>query len=258
MEQHSAGFIGGGRVARILLSGWGRSPMPALSSVIVADPDAETLKRLGEAFPDIATTTDMAQAAGQDLVFLATHPPATPAALQAVRPALRDGAVLISLAPKFPIAALSQALDGFDRIARMIPNAPSAVGRGFNPVHFGPGLDAHDRAVLRNGFALLGHCPEVPEAHLEAYAILTAMGPTYFWPVLYALDELGESFGLNREQALKGLGEMLAGAVAVMEEGVSQEEAMDMIPVKPLADGAIELRLAALEKLPLLMAKIRP
>ena len=258
MEKHSAGFIGGGRVVRILLTGWGRRPRPALESVIVADPDEAVLARLKDVVPDVQTTTEVSEAAGQDLVFLAVHPPAMSATLEAIRPALRQDAILISLAPKCSIAALSQALGGFDRIARMIPNAPSAVGKGFNPVHIGPGLEAHDRAMLLNGFAPLGHCPEVPESHLEAYAILTGMGPTYFWPALYALAELGESFGLNREQAVHGLTETLAGTLAVMEEGVAFDDAMDMIPVKPLGEAAEALRQAALEKAPALMAKIRP
>ena len=57
---------------------------------------------------------------------------------------------------------------GFGRVARVIPNAPSIVRVGYNPVSFGPALDAAGRRIVRDVLGPLGECPKVPEAHLEA------------------------------------------------------------------------------------------
>ena len=140
MSFKSMGFIGGGRITRIILEAWNRKRMlPA--SVIVSDTSAEVLQKLKEKFPKIQTVQgDNAKAAGQDLVFLALHPPAVGGGLAEIRATLKPGAVLVSLAPRFTIKALSEGLGGFDRIVRMIPNAPSIVGEGYNPVAFGPGI----------------------------------------------------------------------------------------------------------------------
>ncbi len=73
-------------------------------------------------------------------------------------------------------------------------------------VAFGPGLSPADREVLQGLLAPLGECPEVEERHLEAYAIVTAMGPTYFWPQLYELRALAESFGLPAQRAMMPTG----------------------------------------------------
>ncbi len=89
---------------------------------------------------------------------------------------------MISLAPKWTIAKLSGLLNGFTRIARMIPNAPSIAGHGSNPIAYSPSLTAQDRSALAELFAGLGELPEVEEGKLESYALLTAMGPTYLWP----------------------------------------------------------------------------
>jgi pyrroline-5-carboxylate reductase len=167
--------------------------------------------------------------------------------------------ILVSLAPKFTICKLTEMLGGFGRIARVIPNAPSLVGRGYNPMALGDALTDADKQVLRDLLAPLGDCPEVAEGHLEAYAILSAMGPTYFWPQISALGTLGESFGLTHEAVMEALDKMLWGTVATMKEsGLSQREVQDLIPVKPVADDVATVCTAYEQKLQALMEKIRP
>ena len=64
--------------------------------------------------------------------------------------------------------------------------------------------------------APLGASPEVPEGDLEAYAVLTGMGPTYLWFQLYELLALAEGFGLGRAAAAEALGGMVGGALRTM------------------------------------------
>ncbi|HOT49247.1 MAG TPA: NAD(P)-binding domain-containing protein, partial [Syntrophales bacterium] len=187
MPQKTMGFVGGGRITRIILEALGRKRMlPA--TVIVSDVSGDALQRLRERFPKVQTVQgDNARAAGQDIVFLALHPPAVAGGLEEIKAALKPGAILVSLAPRFTIRALSEGLGGFDRIVRMIPNAPSIVGEGYNPVAFGPGISREEKTALSKLFKKLGGCPEVDEDKLEAYALITAAGPTYIWFQLFEL-----------------------------------------------------------------------
>ena len=102
------------------------------------------------------------------------------------------------------IDTLSARLGGFDRIVRMIPNAPSIINRGYNPMAFSAAFDEKEKKGLYDFFKVLGDCPEVEEEKLEAYAVLTAMGPTYFNFQLDELQKLGESFGLTQREVQKG------------------------------------------------------
>jgi pyrroline-5-carboxylate reductase len=179
---------------------------------------------------------DNRDAAKQDVVFLAVHPPAFPAVLPEIQESLRSEAILVSLAPRWTMAKISGALGGFDRLARVIPNAPSVVNQGYNPVSFANGLTTEDRERVKSLLAPLGSCPEVAEETLEAYAILSAMGPTYLWYQLYQLVDLGCGFGMRREDAVQAVTAMVAGAASTMTEAhLSPEAVMDLIPVKPLA-----------------------
>jgi pyrroline-5-carboxylate reductase len=119
----------------------------------------------------------------------------------------------------------------------MIPNAPSIMNRGYNPVAFSRGISAEEKSSLLKLFEVLGECPEVPEEDLEAYAIIAAMGPTYFWFQWHALAELGESFGLNESSVREAIAKMMSGAVDTMfASSLKPEEVMDLVPVKPLAE----------------------
>ena len=69
------------------------------------------------------------------------HPPAIAGALAEIKDCLKPGAILISLAPKLSIARLTEGLAGFNRIVRLIPNAASIIGEGYNPVAFSGALD---------------------------------------------------------------------------------------------------------------------
>jgi pyrroline-5-carboxylate reductase len=258
MSYSSMGFIGGGRITSIFLEALTRKKrLPA--SVVVSDSSGEVLQKLKGRFPSIQTVQgDNAKPAAQEIVFLALHPPAIGSSLAEIRAALKPGAVIVSLAPRFTIKALSEGLGGFDRIVRMIPNAPSIVNEGYNPVAYGPGIPQKEREDLSNLFKKLGDCPEVDEDKLEAYALITAMGPTYLWFQIFELCELGKSFGLTEKQAWKGIRKMLKGALETIEEsGLSPEEVMDLIPVKPLGEDEAAIRNAYRTKLTGLYQKLK-
>ena len=72
----SIGFIGGGRVARIILGGLDRGKKWP-GSVIVSDTNSDVLKDLKKRFPKIkAAGEDLKKSAATDVVFIALHPPA--------------------------------------------------------------------------------------------------------------------------------------------------------------------------------------
>jgi pyrroline-5-carboxylate reductase len=238
MNNKTIGFIGGGRIARIFIDGWTRAKkLPA--RIIISDPSAESLAKLKGRFPSIATATNNAQAAAQDIVFLAVHPPVMADTVAAIKGALKPDALVVSLAPKFTLAKLTELLAGFARLARVIPNAPSVVNSGFNPVAFAPALSSEDKVELTDLLTPLGECPEVAEETLQTYALFTARGPTYFWFQFYELRRFAETSGLTTEEAQRGLEAMVAGALKTMTSaGLGREEVMDLIPVK--APGELE------------------
>lgn len=258
MSIPSIGFVGGGRVTRIILQGWRRAnALPG--QIVVSDPNPEPLAKLSSDFPQIQFVTANSVPAAQDIVFLAVHPPLVADVLATIAPNLKPEALVISLAPKFNMAKLTELLGGFARLARMIPNAPSLVNLGFNPVAFAANLGAAERSDIISLIAPLGECPEVPETQLEAYAILTAMGPTYLWFQLQALREVAAGLGLSEPEITPALRRMVIGATrTLLESDLTPSEVMDLIPVKPLAEMEMQVTELYRTRLPSLFQKIKP
>ena len=258
MKEKTVGFVGGGRVDRIILSGFTKAgQMP--ENVVVSDTNPDVLQKLEYVFPKIRIVhNNNREAAGQDLVFLGLHPPGLADALVEIKECLKPEAILISLAPKFSIAGISELLEGFIRIVRMIPNAASIIGQGFNPVAYSEALNPPDKEILEDCFGVLGKCPEVAEEMLEAYAIVTAMGPTYFWFQLEELHKLAVSFGLSPADAESGIVGMMKGTLhTLFGSGMMAADVMDLIPVKPLGDEEATIREIYKSKLEPLYKKLK-
>jgi pyrroline-5-carboxylate reductase len=259
MTNKTVGFVGGGRIVRIFLEGWKRAnALPA--KIVVSDCNAESLAKLKARFPMVEAAAGNSPAgASQDIVFLAVHPPVMAEVAAGIKGNLKAGAVVVSLAPKFTIAKLTGLLGGFGRVARVIPNAPSVVNFGFNPVCFGGALAAGDRASILEVLEPLGECPEVAEEKLEAYALLTGMGPTYLWFQLQTLREVVAGFGLADAEIVPAMKRMVCGgARTLLESGLTPAEVMDLVPVKPLAEMEPQVGEMYRSRLPALFQKIKP
>lgn len=236
MENKSFGFIGGGRVVRILLKALvNKGKVP--NNVIVSDTNEEVLNKLQKEFPFVKTTIDNTESASCDYVFISLHPPVMIKALEEIKISIKPDAIVISLAPKLTIEKICALLNGFNKIVRMIPNAPTYINEGYNPVSYSKDISAKDKEELKELFELWGEAPEVEEYNLEGYAITTAMGPTYLWFQLSKLHELGKSFGLTEEELEKGIPAMVKGAIDTLySSGLRSEDVIDLVPVKPLAE----------------------
>ena len=258
MAERTIGFIGGGRVVRIILGGFKRAGK-TFEGCVVSDINEDALRAQQQLFPEIEVSpNDNSRPASCSTVFLAVHPPVVTNVLREIRPHLQERATVVSLAPKLTIAKLVDGLDGFDRVARMIPNAASIANVGYNPIAFSPALSEEDKATLLSFLKPLGQCPIVSDDHLEAYAVLTAMGPTYFWFQWLELKDLALSFGLTEPDAKAGIMNMVIGAAKTLfESGLAEQSVLDLIPARPLGEDEPSIRAAYESRLRPLFDKLK-
>jgi pyrroline-5-carboxylate reductase len=229
------GFIGGGRVTRIFLKAFANAGKE-LNGISVYDPNQEVLDNLKNLFQGISVSSaDPSPAAGADIVFLAVHPPVMMETLISIQPILKPSAMIVSLAPKFTLEKIGSVLINHTDIARINPSASSYINEGINPVCFSGRMNPEARRTLLDLLNALGAMPEVEETKIEAYAMISAMGHTYFWFQVQKLKELALSFGMNEREAEEVITGMMEGTVKTLfHSGLSYPEVIDLIPVKPL------------------------
>lgn len=257
METASLGFIGGGRVTRILLHAF-QKRNAIFSKVIVSDSNQEVTKQLKAQFPEIQIDVTPV-AAAQDIVFISLHPPVIMDTLELIKGSINSDSIVISLSPKITISKISSVLNRTENIVRLIPNATSYINEGYNPVCFSSGFPEDKKYQLLNLLKYLGNTFEVQESKLEAYAIMSAMLPTYFWFQWSELQSIGLQIGLTETECRESIQETLTGAVNLMyKSGLTSSEVIDLIPVKPIGDMETQITGIYRSKLPGLFEKIKP
>lgn len=256
MEQ-SIGFIGGGRITRILLQAF-RNRNVRFKDIVVTDPSTEALEKLKTCYPSYRIT-DSATAAAQDIVFISLHPPLIMDTLESIKNNISSKSIVISLAPKITLSKMAMKLGHVDRLARMIPNATSFINEGYNPVSFGQNFPGPDRKMILEILGNLGKTFEVPEPKLESYAIMSAMLPTYFWFQWQELAAIGEKIGLSENESRESINQTILASLDLMfKSGLRTEEVIDLIPVKPIGDSEPQIKEIYNSKLTILYEKIKP
>ncbi len=255
--KYSIGFIGGGRVTKILLQGF-RNKNVELEKVVVTDTNPEVLANLKKIFPEIEIS-DAVNTAGQDIVFIALHPPVVMDTLELIKNNVKAEATVISMAPKINMPKLSMKLGHVRNLARLIPNATSYINEGYNPVTFSEGFDQKKKERITDLLKTLGHTFEVSEEKLESYAIISAMLPTYFWFQWRELAEIGKKTGLSEDESRKSIYETITASLELMyKSDLSTSEVIDLIPVKPIGEHELQITDIYNSKLIALFEKIKP
>lgn len=259
MEQRTIGFIGGGRITRIFLEGF-KNAKVEFDQIVVYDSNDESLKRLQKAFPQVKITNqDLGEIGALDIIFIAVHPPVVAEVIEQIKPYIQEHTILISLAPKITIQHMQILLPQVKSIVRANPSAPNVINEGMNPIAFSETINEEDKVYVMKLFGTIGKTFVVEESKIEAYAVICAMGSTYFWFQLQQLLEMGIQFGLEREEAKLLIKDMMSGTVnTLFFSNLSKEEVMDLVPVRPLGEYEEMIKGFYSQKLAEIYAKIRP
>ncbi|MFO7617371.1 MAG: NAD(P)-binding domain-containing protein [Bacteroidales bacterium] len=256
---NTIGFIGGGRVTRIFLQAYVNQGVP-VAGIAVYEPNPEVLNKLANRYPGIqASSSSMQHAAAAGTVILAVHPPVMMEVLNALKELVAPSSTVISLAPKWTVEKIRSVLTENRNIARINPSASSFINQGINPVTFALQMDPEARKQVEELMKPLGILPEVDEQKIEAYAMISAMGHTYYWFQLRKLTDLAIQFGMDPDEAQSVVAGMMKGTVdTLLNSGLAYEEVIDLVPVKPLGPAESAINAFYDEHLVPLFNKIKP
>jgi len=257
MKTKSLGFIGGGRITKIFLQAF-QNKAVNFNSIVVYDTNNDVLEALKNHFPNIQMTDSSKLAAKQDIVFIALHPPVIMETLEQIKSSISEKTLVVSFAPKISIEKIASKL-ATKNIVRMIPNATSFINEGYNPLSFALEFSSIEKQSLIKKLTTLGKTFEVEEPKLEAYAMVSAMLPTYFWFQWKEMEKLGEQMGLTASESKRTIQQTLLAAIDLFYNSeLSSNEVIDLIPVKPIGEHETQISEIYQTKLMGLFQKIKP
>lgn len=187
-------------------------------------------ERLGHVSADgVHLVEDNAHAAnlGQVVMF-ALKPHLTLGVVRELAPLLK-GKLCVSLAAAVTLELLEGAVPEA-RWARAMTNICAAMNVAFTGVVPSASCTEDDRALLLEGFSLVGAADLSEEKNLDALTSLTGAGPAFFLSLMEAAAMGGIQAGLPKELAYKGAAAAAMGAARLaMDSGKAPSELRDAV-----------------------------
>lgn len=173
------------------------------------------------------STDNCAAVAAAEVVLIAVKPWQVSDLLQAITPALRPDAVVISVAAGITVATLAAQLPKDVHPVRAMPNTAVALNAGVIALAASSEKGRHTACAL---LAPLGLVVPVEEAKMDALTALAGCGIAHALRFLRAAQCAGVQMGLTADQSAHVFAQVMAGAVALMQQpGTTAEQEIDRI-----------------------------
>jgi pyrroline-5-carboxylate reductase len=239
MRGVKVGLIGAGAIGGAVIDRLVNGADAEAQNIVACETRDARREEIAQRF-GVRTTLDPAKAAAADLIILAIPPLEVSKVLDAIRDRLQHRPVIVSFAAAVPIALIESLLPPATSVVRINPNSPSLVGVGFNPVTYGSNVIGPGRALVDRLLAALGSTVEIDDAAMNLYTALTAVGPTYFLPVLDAMITAGMEGGLSREAAVAAAAATAHGTAALAAQRSENPEQLKLYTgLRPLRDAEV-------------------
>jgi pyrroline-5-carboxylate reductase len=236
--------LGAGKMGGILLQAFLDQQLVPAHHLTATVRHPERAEALDRELP-IAVGTDNPAAVRQaDVILLCVKPQAVREVLEAVRPELNPGKLLISIAASVPIASIEKLAGAQIPVVRAMPNTPSMVRCGMTVLARGAFAGEAHLATARALFESVGRALVLDEKHMDAVTGLSASGPAFLYVILESLAEAGVKVGLPRDVAtLLAAQTALGSAQVVLQTGNHPALLKDSVttPAGCTIDGLLEL-----------------
>ncbi len=236
--------LGAGKMGGILLDAFKANQLLRSDQLAATVRHADRAQSLGARWGFDVGTDNVAAAAKADVILLGVKPVQVAELITQIRPVLRPGKVLISLAASVRTEMIEEAAGCEIAVVRAMPNTPATVGEGMTALCGGHFCGEHVLALATRMFSAVGRTVVVDEKHMDAVTGLSGSGPAFLYIIIEALAEAGVNVGLPRDVAtLLAAQTTLGSAKMVLETGSHPALLKDAVttPAGCTVDGILEL-----------------
>ena len=231
-------IFGMGNIGRILAIRLRAVGVPA-KQILFCDSDPARAEAAAREFDARAISLSDSAACAADVILLATPAKVIPGILRQLAPTLTPNQVVVSFAAALPLSRLEMLLPGV-AIARVMPNAPSLVGQGMNPVAYGAAMTPQAKEQVQFVLDSLGESVEVADDLMNWCVGLSGAAMRSLIPALEGMTEAGIEAGLNRVDARQIAAQVMLGTAAlVLKTDLPFEQIKALTPMQTVDDAAL-------------------
>jgi pyrroline-5-carboxylate reductase len=227
MNNLKIAFIGGGNMARSLISGLIKAGYDR-NLISVSNRSEGKLIALNKDF-GIKTSLDNYEIAKDaDVIVLAVKPQFMAEMLNQLTAKINDyeKRLIISLAAGVTVKRLTGLLNGHKKIVRLMPNTPALIGYGVTGTFAAPDVNAEEKDFTNRILTAVGKVVWVEnESDINTVTAASGSSPAYFFLFMQYLIEHTKEMGLSDGQARTLVVETALGAaqMAIKNADVSLE-----------------------------------
>lgn len=194
------GFIGGGNMASALIGGLLKL-LDHPQQIHVVDVNPDGLQKLVQQF-GVSTAASMDQQLSEmDVVVFAVKPQNIREVVQSFAPFLKQQ-LLLSVAAGIRASDIARWLNGYDVIARAMPNTPAMLGLGMSGLYALDALSAEQRQQTETIMQAVGKTIWVEnEGMIDAVTAVSGSGPAYVFYFIEAMQEAAMALGFSAQDA---------------------------------------------------------
>lgn len=239
LQHQRIAVIGVGNVGRMLLK---RMRMMGIDAnrMVVCDADPERARAAADPVGACVMDLDQQDGCEADLWLLSAGPKAILPVLEKLAPRLKAGNVVVSFAAAVPMAILEARLPQFVSVVRVMPNMPSLVGRGMNPVCFSERASQEARAVVLELLNELGRTLEVRDDQMNWCVGLSGAAMRSVLPAIEGMIRAGIEAGLTEEDARLMAAQVVKGTASLVKHSdLSMTELKALTPMETLDEALV-------------------
>lgn len=226
----SIGFIGAGKMATALATGFLRARLVGPNQIIASDPVEVARKNFSRETGAKTSRSNLDVVKLSNVIVLAVKPDQANTVLEEIRSALTPEQLLVSIVAGLTTAKIEATVGQAVRVIRVMPNTPALVRASATAFAPGKFATAQDNALVARLFGAVGVAVEVKESLLDAVTGLSGSGPAYVYQFIEALSDGGVACGLPRDVATKLAAQTVFGAaMMVLETGLHPGVLKDMV-----------------------------
>ena len=224
------GFIGCGNMASAMIGGILNKGLYKKEEILASNPTEEEKRRSEERLGIYITLDNKEVVQKSEILVLSVKPQFYQEVLDEIRDVVREGQILISIAPGKTVGWLEERLGKEKKIVRVMPNTPALVGEGMTGACANENVSEEEMKQVCEILDSFGKTEVVPERLMDAVVAVSGSSPAYVFLFIEAMADAAVSEGMPRQQAYKFAAQAVLGsAKMVLESGRHPGDLKDMV-----------------------------
>jgi len=239
LNEKRLAVIGAGNIGKILIERLRAVGVPA-DHLVVCDSDPNRAHTLADKYGVRLVILIDETICEADAILVAVSPKSVADVIHTIADQLLPDCLVISFAAAVPLANIEALLHPDIPVARIMPNAPSLIGLGMNPVVYGSSMTPEARELVEAILAALGETLVVHDELMNWCVGLTGASMRSLMPALEGMTHAGVEAGLSEKDARRVAAQAMMGTAALaLHTNLSFDEIKALTPMQMVDEEAV-------------------